>query len=121
MKATYLHTLVFTTLALLATSAFAEQAEHKSYRHSQKQVLTFDVAEAGAKFSFDEAPLFPVDCLPTVTPLLPRGIYTPRVRCKAITVLTRMAARNIRTRSLVSGPAEDILSVTVLTPKRARS
>ena len=38
MKANYLHTLVFTTLALLATSAFAEQAEHKSYHHSQKQV-----------------------------------------------------------------------------------
>ncbi len=59
MKTNYIHTLVFTTLALLATSAFAEQAEHKSYRHSQKQVLTFDVAEAGAKFSFDEAPLLP--------------------------------------------------------------
>ena len=59
MNATYLRTLVFTTLALLMTTAYADQDFDKSHHSVNKKVMHFDVAESGSKFSFDEAPLLP--------------------------------------------------------------
>lgn len=59
MKTSYLRTLVFTTLALLITTAYADQDVGKSHHKAHKKVMHFDVAESGSKFSFDEAPLLP--------------------------------------------------------------
>lgn len=59
MKARYLSTLVFIILSLLATTAYAGQDFSKSRHRPHKQVMHFEVAESGSKFSFDEAPLLP--------------------------------------------------------------
>ncbi|MGI9292477.1 MAG: hypothetical protein ACR2PS_00720, partial [Pseudomonadales bacterium] len=77
MKARYLCTLVFTTLALLVASASADQNGLEFSRKAHKQVLHFDVAESGPKFVFDEAPLLPSSLPAYGNPFVTQGYIYP--------------------------------------------
>lgn len=77
MKAIYLRTLVFTTLALLMSSTYANQGASEFRRSSHKQVLHFDVAESGPKFVFDEAPLLPSSLPAYGNPFVTQGYIYP--------------------------------------------